>query len=90
MPELPRRVIREHLFEDELRALRMGSPREADEFVEAAEYSLARDPEIGLQVAPGSLVWALPMAPIREEQLTLFYMFDETTVRLPIDRTCPK
>ncbi len=53
--ELPHRVLREHPFEDELSALRVGGPREADDFVEAAEFSLARDPELGLQISPGSL-----------------------------------
>ncbi len=44
MAELPRRVvIREHHFERELGRLQLGNTREADEFVEAAEYVLARD-----------------------------------------------
>lgn len=83
MAELPRRVIREHEFERELsHLLPLRSAREADEFVEAAEFVLARDPEIGLRISDGSSVWALPMAPLRGEQITLFYTFDESTVRL--------
>ena len=45
MPELPRQVIRERSFERELRAL-IQDAREADDFVEGAEFVLARDPEI--------------------------------------------
>jgi hypothetical protein len=46
VPELPRQVIRERSFEHGLRAL-IQNTREADEFVEGAEFVLARDPEIG-------------------------------------------
>jgi len=56
MPEpLPRTVIREHSFERDLAAL-ISDEREADDFVEAAEYLLARDPEAGLRLyANGSV-----------------------------------
>jgi hypothetical protein len=40
VPELPRQVIREHFFERALRAL-IQDAREADEFVEGAEFVLA-------------------------------------------------
>ena len=81
MPERLRRVIREHQFERDLRALSL-SPKEADEFVEAAEFVLARDPEIGLHIAPNSNVWVLPMAPVGDLELSLYYIFDESTVWL--------
>ena len=42
-------------LERELGRLQLGSAREADEFVEAAEYVLARDPELGLRIADDSL-----------------------------------
>jgi hypothetical protein len=76
-----RRVIREHRFERELEAL-IADAIESDQFVEAAEFLLARDPEVGGQIAPGSVVWFLPMAPIRGAQVSLYYTFNESTVWL--------
>jgi hypothetical protein len=79
VPELPRQVIRERLFERQLRVLVRGA-READEFVEAAEFVLARDPEIGSPLDDD--IWFLPMAPIDKAQIALFYTFDDSTVTL--------
>jgi hypothetical protein len=79
VPELPRQVIRERSFERELRAL-IQDAREADDFVEAAEFVLARDPEIG-SLLDGE-IWFLPMAPIGHAEIALYYMFDESTVTL--------
>lgn len=79
MPELPRQVIRERSFERELRAL-IRDAREADDFVEAAEFILARDPEIGSPLGRG--IWFLPMAPIGKAQPALYYTFDDSTVTL--------
>jgi len=81
VPEFPRRIVREHLFERELRAL-IGGAREADEFVEAAEFVLARDPCAGQETARPP-IWALPMPLIADdEQVVLYYTFDASTVRL--------
>ena len=79
MPELPRQVIRERSFERELRAL-IQDAREADDFVEGAEFVLARDPEIGSPLGEG--IWFLPMAPIGRAQPALYYTFDKSTVTL--------
>ena len=81
MAEHLRRVIREHRFERELRAL-IHDAIGADKFVEAAEFLLVRDPEIGFELEPGSLIWFLPMAPIEDAQVSLYYTFDESTVWL--------
>lgn len=81
MPEYLRRVIREHRFERELTAL-IKDAIAADEFIEAAEFLLARDPEIGSQIEPGSHIWLLPMAPIEDVQVSLYYTFDESTIWL--------
>jgi hypothetical protein len=81
MAEYPRKVIREHHFERDLRGL-IQDVEEADAFVEAAEFVLARDPEIGLRIAPDSNVWGLPMEPIGGEEISLYYTFDESTVWL--------
>jgi hypothetical protein len=79
VPELPRQVIRERAFERQLRAL-IEEAREADEFVEGAEFILARDPRIGSPVGDG--IWLLPMAPIGRGQVALYYTFDDSTVTL--------
>ena len=76
-----RRVIREHRFERELREL-IPDAAAADRFVEAAEFLIVRDPEVGFQLEPGSDIWFLPMAPINGVQVSLYYMFDESTVWL--------
>lgn len=79
MPELPRQVIRERSFERELRLL-IRDAREADDFVEAAEFILARDPQIGSRLDDD--IWFLPMAPIDKGQIALYYTFDDSTVTL--------
>ena len=81
MAEHLRSVIREHRFERELDEL-IKDAVAADQFVEAAEFLLARDPEIGFRIEPDSSVWFLAMAPIADEQISLYYTFDETTVWL--------
>ena len=79
MPELPRQVIRERSFERQLRVL-IEDAREADDFVEGAEFILARDPKIGSPLDDG--IWFLPMAPIGRSQVALYYTFDDSTVTL--------
>jgi len=82
MPDpLPRTVIREHSFERDLTAL-ISDEREADDFVEAAEYLLARDPKAGSLLYANGSVWLLPMAPVSGKQVSLYYTFDEHTVWL--------
>ena len=79
MDEPRRSIIREHQFEDELRALISDAER-ADWFVAAAEYSLSTNPHLGLQLAPDSRVWFLPMATIGDRQISLYYTFDGSKV----------
>ena len=80
MDELIRQVVREHRFERELRAL-IQDAIPADEFVEAAEFLLARNPLIGTHTED-PVVWAMPMAPIRDAQIVLYYAFSDSTVWL--------
>lgn len=54
--------------------------READDFVEGAEFVLARDPEVGSPLGEG--IWFLPMAPIGGVQVALYYTFDDSMVTL--------
>ena len=81
MAEHIRQVVREHRFERELRVL-IDEAIPADQFVEAAEFLLARDPLIGSPVDEQRLVYFLPMAPIKDRQVSLYYAFDEATVWL--------
>jgi hypothetical protein len=80
MPEYIRRIVREHRFEDELREL-IAEAIAADQFVEAAEFLIARDPLIGSRTEDPR-VWAMPMALVEGPQVVLYYTFDERTVWL--------
>ncbi len=82
MPEpLPRQVIREHLFEETLSAL-IPDARRADQFVEAAEFMLAWDPETGSLLDRARNIWFVPMSPVGVKQVSLYYTFNQETVRL--------
>lgn len=76
-----RKVVREHLFEESLAAL-FADPVAADEYLAAAEWVLAYDPSIGFPVKEDSAVWLLPMQPLKDRQISLYYAFDSSTVRL--------
>jgi hypothetical protein len=76
-----RKIVREHLFEESISAL-FADPIAADEYIAAAEWVLAYDPSIGFPVKKGSPVWLLPMQPIKDRHMTLYYTFDSSTVRL--------
>jgi hypothetical protein len=80
MPEHIRQVVRERRFEDEMHRL-VSEAIAADEFVEAAEFLIARDPLIGSQTADPR-VWAMPMALVEGAQVVLYYTFDDSTVWL--------
>jgi hypothetical protein len=80
MPEYIRQVIREGRFEDELRAL-IAEAVAADQFVEAAEFLVARDPLIGSQTEDPR-VGAVPIALVEGAQVVLYYTFDDSTVWL--------
>ena len=79
-PERIRTVVFQPRFLSDLTAL-IADPRAAHEFVEGAEYVLARDPEAGLpwlEVEP--VIWTMGMAPIDGKTVTLLYTFDAETV----------
>jgi hypothetical protein len=80
MPEFIRQLIREPRFEEELRRL-IAETIAADQFVEAAEFLIARDPLIGSQTEDPR-VWAMPMALVEGAQVVLYYTFDDSTVWL--------
>lgn len=80
MAELPEfQVIKEHEFEEQLRAL-IANYEDADTFTAAAEEVLARDPRVGLPVEGD--IWFLPMSPIGGRNVSLYYTFDSATVVL--------
>ena len=79
MPERFWEVVREEAFEEELLFL-IPDAREADEFVEGAEYILARDPLAGRFIGGEPELWFMPMAPIRGQQVSLLYTFNDLTV----------
>ena len=75
---MPRRsIIREHLFEDSLAALNP-DPERADAYVGAAEFVLSADPLLGTLLRND--VWMLPMSPVRDCEVWLYYSFDEESV----------
>jgi len=83
MPEFIRQVIREPRFEEELRRL-IAKAIAADQFVEAAEFLIARDPLIGSQTEDPR-VWAMAMALLEGAQVVLYYTFDDSTVWVAVD-----
>ena len=76
-----RKVVREHLFEESLAAL-LADPIAADEYMAAAEWVLAHDPSIGFPLKADSSVWLLPTQRLKDRQISLYYTFDSSTVRL--------
>jgi hypothetical protein len=79
MPERFWEVVREEAFEEELLFL-IPDAREADDFVEGAEFVLARDPQAGRFIGGEPELWFMPMAPIRGQQVSLLYTFNDLTV----------
>lgn len=79
MPELPpRKVVRHDYFNRHLARL-LRDERAAADFALSAEYLLARDPTIGTRIS--RVIWLLPMARVPSRQISLYYEFDDTTVR---------
>jgi hypothetical protein len=80
MPDLPPRgIIREHEFEEQLFAL-FGEVERADKFTAAAEDLLARLPKSGMPCEPTETIWYLPMSPVKNRRVSLYYSFDEKWV----------
>jgi hypothetical protein len=78
--EKPRRsTVRESDFEEQLVRL-IPNVEEADDFTLGAEVILSIDPEAGAPTEDG--VWILPMFPVDQRDVYLYYTFDEETVWL--------
>lgn len=73
-----RTVVHEKQFTRELRQIEP-NPYRANEIIEASEWVLSRNPYEGIQLAPRSPVWFLPID-LPGKQLGLYYTFDDETV----------
>ena len=77
-----RGIVKELRFEQDLAGIEPDA-RRADDFVEAAEWALGRDPMRGNPVMPESCVWFLAMNDVPDApSLILYYTFDEERVHL--------
>ena len=74
-----RSIVREHEFEEQLDAL-ICNAEEADDFVMAAERVLSQFPELGTLVDPVERIYEMPMAPVRDRAVALYYTFNESVV----------
>jgi hypothetical protein len=83
-PPRLRTIIKEPAFELALHNL-IERSRDADEFIEHAELTLARNPRVGTQITTGNKsVWFLPMVTEKriKNPLVLYYTFDSDRVYL--------
>jgi hypothetical protein len=71
MPERFWEVVRELTFEEEAMFL-LGDEKEADVFVEGAEYLLARDPQAGHFIGGEPPLWFMPMAQSKARKSPFF------------------
>ncbi len=79
MEKRRRSIIRESDFEKQLIRL-IPNLEDADDFTLGAEVILSIDPEAGAPTEDG--VWILPMCPLDQRDVYLYYTFDEETVWL--------
>ena len=73
-----RTVVHEKRFSRELHQIEP-NPHRANEITEGAEWVLSREPYAGIQLAPKSPVWFLPIG-LPGKKLGLYYTFDDETV----------
>lgn len=78
-----RSVIRNAEFDEQLAGLIPWEPW-ADEYLAAAEDLLARLPSSGIFIAreSGADIWKLPLQPIKDRAVELYYSFDQRVVVL--------
>ena len=77
-----RDIARTERFERELQDIEK-NPRRADEFTEAVEWTLARDPSSGTQISENPSIWFIPMVDIRNgSSVAIYYTFDRNKVWL--------
>jgi hypothetical protein len=74
-----RSIIRQGGFEESLQIL-FSTWDGAEKYIAAAEIVLAMEPQLGMPIGDG--IWVLPMAPVKNADVWLFYTFYETVVIL--------
>ena len=85
-----RDIVYEPAFEDDMKAIHADFFR-VDEFIQGAEWVLARQPETGTRIEDGSNVWCLPVAPSRSfRPAMLFYTFNDRKVWMLSLRVLPQ
>jgi len=75
-------IVWQERFERELQAIQANAER-VDESIAAIEWALSCNPEYGIQLRPGSRVWAMPTieTPFLPP-LIVYYTFDDNHVYL--------
>lgn len=64
-------------FEESLSKL-SSDKKIADEFIRGTEYIICQNPTHGIQIAPDSKVWCVPMVDLKDTPtLHIYYTFDE-------------
>ena len=77
-----RDIVRTERFERELEEIEQ-DPRRADEFTEAVEWTLARDPTSGTQIREDPPIWFIPMVDLPfGSSVAIYYTFDDRKVWL--------
>lgn len=77
-----RDVVRTERFERELQDLEK-DPLRADEFTEAVEWTLARDPTSGTQIKVDPPIWFIPLVDLPfGSSVAIYYTFDDNKVWL--------
>ncbi len=80
MPSLNRRtVIRDAGFEATLESIFLNW-QQAEDYLSAAETILAADAELGTSMGAG--IWTMPLPPVRDAGVWLFYTVYDTVVVL--------
>lgn len=74
------RIIYEPVFDAEMKDIHSDFFR-VDEFIQGAEWTLARDPSVGSPIYSGSPVWCLPVASAGDlPDVVLYYAFNALEV----------
>ncbi len=77
-----RDIVRTDRFERELKKIE-DDPLRADEFTEAVEWTLARNPASGTQISEDPPIWFIPMVDLPlGSSVAIYYTFDNNKVWL--------
>ena len=77
-----RDIVRTERFERELTDIEQ-DPQRADEFTEAVEWTLAREPTSGTQIKEDPPIWFIPMVDLPfGSSVAIYFTFDDRKVWL--------